>query len=79
MLKSNDQIAVYVTLSRTVRVETDADDMARLAGMSLETLSGIVEDGNDWEPDDDAISRIAASPTADIEDEEWDVEEISQV
>jgi hypothetical protein len=79
MLKPNDQISVIISLSRTVNVTDDAAAIATLAGLSLEDLSGVVEDGNDWEPEESVIERMAGSGSADIEAEEWDVEEINEV
>jgi exoribonuclease II len=78
-LSADAQVVVYITLSRTYRVEDDAATIARLAGISLDTLSDIVEDGADWEPEESTIADMASHGTADVESEEWDVEEISEV
>lgn len=76
MLKPGDQVSVYVSLSRTYLLADDASAVATAMGVSLDTLSGIVNDGDDWEPEETTLSAMA--DRADIHSEEWDVEEIAE-
>jgi hypothetical protein len=76
MLKPGDQVSVVILLNRTYNLTDDAATVAKLAGVSLETLSGIVEDGKEWEPEESTLDTMSKHETADIESEDWDVEEI---
>ena len=71
-LQASETVTVYISLTREIAVSGDAGEMAGLMGLTLAKLSGVVEDGNDWEPDDATMAlyetarRIAKSLGFDI-------------
>lgn len=77
MIKDQDNIGLTITLEREVMLTGSAATMARLMGVDMETLRGIVEDGADWEPDDATLSLLADA--GEIHSEEWDWTEIDVV
>lgn len=77
MLRGTEEISVTITLSREYVVTGDAATIARLAGMDLHELTAVVEDGDDWEPEESMLATMAESPEADLHSEEWDWTEIN--
>ena len=77
-LQASETVTVYISLTREIAVSGDAGEMAGLMGLTLAKLSGVVEDGNDWEPDDATIAKMAEAPGADVESEEWEITEITE-
>ena len=78
MLQQNDTVTLYVTLTREYCVSGDAEEIAEAMRLTLAQLSSVVQDGNDWEPDDATMVRVTTHPLADVQSEEYEVYEITE-
>lgn len=70
MIKGTDTVVVTITLNREVDLTESADALCKLMGVDLDTLNSIIEDGADWEPEDDTLSAMADQ--GDVTEDEWD-------
>jgi DNA-binding XRE family transcriptional regulator len=75
---SDEQRTAYICFTETkeYRLELDFADMAKILGVSKKKLAAIVDDGEDYEPSDAAMSRLLHH--AETESEEFTVDEIEE-
>lgn len=69
---------VVITFTETIErtLELDFSRMAKALGISKKALADILDEGEEYEPDDKAKARLRL--LADIASEEFDVEEVAE-
>lgn len=67
-------VTVSFTETKEYSLELDFSEMAKVLGVSKNRLTAIVEEGEDFEPSDTALSRMCRH--ADVQSEEVTVDDI---